>query len=372
MAQIRILHVVSAMNCAGTENLIMNIYRKIDRNRIQFDFMADNPEKAFFDDEIKALGGKIYYVPRFNGLNYFSYKKAWERFFDEHGEYRIIHGHIESSAAIYLKLAKSRGITTISHSHSTRNELSVKNIIFKAVTFPVRYIADYGLACSYDAGISRFGERNVSDKTKFRILKNGIEINQYIFDPEKRNSVRKELGIENKFVVGHIGRFSAVKNHSFLIDIFQNIHKKNKDSVLLLVGDGELRDQIERKVKLLNLSDKVIFAGVREDVNTLLQAMDCFVFPSFNEGLGIVAIEAEATGLTCFINETLPEEVAINDNVIRLSLNQSAEEWADSILSYKYEFNRKEGYKKVAEAGYDIGEVAKAIGDFYISLYKEN
>ena len=367
MAQLRILHVVSAMRCAGAENLIMNIYRKLDRDKIQFDFVADNPKKEFFDDEIKAFGGKMYYVPRFKGYNYFSYKKAWEKIFDEHKEYKIIHGHVASSAAVYLRMAKKRGLVTISHSHNTKNTLSLKNILFKIVTFPVRFIADYCLACSLDAGISRFGRKIVNDNKRFMILRNGIEVEKYEFSPEKRDKIRQELGLEGKFVVGHIGRFSKVKNHGFLIDVFEKIQKKRPDSVLLLVGDGELRGEIEENVRLRGLSEKVIFAGLRDDVNLVLQAMDSFVFPSFHEGLGIVVIEAEATGLNCFINEKLPEDLQINENVIRLPLDKPAEEWAEKILSYKSDFDRKDGCKKVS-ADYDIDEVAGRIEKFYLEI----
>ncbi|MBS7146771.1 MAG: glycosyltransferase family 1 protein [Intestinibacter bartlettii] len=367
--QIRILHVIGQMNRGGAESMIMNIYRKIDRTKIQFDFVVHTDSICDFDDEIKSLGGKIYNCPRFTGTNLVSYIKFWNEFFKEHKEYKIIHGHIGSSASIYLKIAKKNGLFTIAHSHSGGFDIGIKGTMYRVFSYPTRFIADYFFACSENAGISRYGKRVVNNKTIFSVLKNAIDVNQYAFSEEIRDKKRKELNLENKFVIGHVGRFDKAKNQEYLVEIFKLIAKKNENTMLLLIGDGELRPHIIEKVKNCGLEDKVIFTGVRSDVNELLQAMDVFVFPSVYEGLPVTVIEAQAAGLPCLISDTITDEVCITSLVQKLSINESVEEWYKKIvLLYQNGSKHEEIFKNIGIQGYDINTSVSNLEKFYLDI----
>lgn len=361
---IRILQVFGALNRGGAESMIMNIYRNMDTSKIQFDFVIHTKEKCDFTEEIIKLGGGIYSVPAYTGLNHFVYKKAWKKFFREHPEYKIVHGHMRSTGAIYMKIAKKYGIKTIAHSHSTasrgnRLDQLVKNLM----QIPIRYIADYLFACSNEAGKWLFG-KGVLEKDNYRVIKNAIETKKYVFNEEIRNDMRKKLGVEDKFVVGHVGSFTYPKNHRFLIDVFYKIQEKNKDSVLLLVGDGQLRRDIEIKIDKLGIKDKVVLTGVRPNVNDYTQAMDCFVFPSLWEGLPVTVIEAQAAGLTCFISDRITPEVNITPYVHSISLNEAAELWADQILSRK-EIHRFKAEDYIIKSGFDVKSSIEELTAFY-------
>ncbi len=226
---IRVLQVLHGMDCGGAENMIMNLYRNIDRSKVQFDFLVHTRKKCFFDDEIKSLGGRIFHVPYYNVINHFTYKKLLEIFFKKHPEIRIVHGHLGSCAHIYLSVAKKYGCFAIAHSHATQaTDISIKKYLYRIFNMYTRRIADYYFACSKSAGVDRFGERVVSSN-RFSVLNNSIDTQKYIFSIKKRGTIRKLLGISDDcFVVGHIGRFNYPKNHSFLIDIFNVVLKKNR------------------------------------------------------------------------------------------------------------------------------------------------
>lgn len=366
---IRILHVVHGMDCGGTESMIMNLYRNIDRKAIQFDFLVHTEKECFFDKEIKKLGGNIYRVPYFDGINIREYTKALNLFFSSHAEFKIIHGHLGSCAAIYLRIAKKRGIYTIAHSHSAMpKNKKVRDYIYRIYSFPTRFIADYYFACSTAAGKDRFGKKIVKSN-KFSVLHNAINTDVYLPDEQKAELIRNELNINNKFVIGHVGRFHYAKNHELIIEIFKHVSEIRGNSVLVLVGDGELRELIEQKIKDMKLQDKVILTGVRSDINDLLSVMDCFVFPSVYEGLGIAAVEAQCMGIPCFINELLPQELYINENVFGISLDKAAAEWAEIIAKKSnLRISAKTARKNVINAGYDVKETAKKLEEFYINF----
>lgn len=366
---IRVLQVFAQMNRGGAESMIMNLYRNIDRSKLQFDFVVHTDKKCAFDDEIQLLGGKIYRVPVYKGTNHFTYKKCWNTLLHEHPEYKIIHGHVRSTAAIYLKIAKNYGLMTIAHSHSTSSGTGLSAIAKNILQYPIRYTADYLFACSAFAGTWLFGEK-ACKKDNFFILNNAIDAKQFIYDEGKRNDKRREYQIEDKFVIGHVGRFQAPKNHEFLIDIFKIVHDQNNNAVLLLVGDGNLRLTIEKKVDCLGLTDNVIFTGVRSDIPELMQAMDVFVFPSLYEGLGIVAVEAQAAGLHCIVADTIAKEAYMTDLIETVSLKESADDWASKILKYIDGYKRRNTYGQINLSGYDIGETTQWIEKFYLSKRK--
>ncbi len=365
---IRILHVFGALDMGGAETLVMNIYRKIDRTKVQFDFIKHTNKVGVYEDEIKSLGGKVYSIDSFNGANYFKYKKQWNVFFKQHPEYKIIHGHVRSTAAAYLKIAKRYGLITISHSHNTSSGVGISSIVKDVMQYPIRYIADYFFACSDIAGKWLFGERIVNKNDAYRLIKNGIDIDSFIYNNEIRNTLRNQLNIQDKFVIGHIGRFTKQKNHSFLIDIFYEVYKIKKNAVLLLVGTGELEEAIKEKVKRLGIEENVIFAGTTRDANVFYQAMDVFVFPSLFEGLGIVVIEAQASGLHCIVSEEIPREAYITDLIEKMYLKDSAYKWAEKILQYNCTYEHKSTYEEIKKSGYDIKGTADYLVEFYTGI----
>lgn len=358
---IRVLQVIGIMNRGGAESMIMNIYRKIDRNKIQFDFVEHTNNKALFDDEILQLGGRVFHCPQFNGVNYRTYKKWWIDFFKKNGsDYKIIHGHIGSTAPIYLSVARRYGMFTIAHSHNTKGVLSIKEIAYRMISRQVRHNADYFFACSKEAGLDRFG-KNVN----FKILNNAIDIDRFLFDKEIRKEVRSEFGINDEIVLGHVGRFSMQKNHRFLIEIFIKIRQHANNVKLILVGEGELKNEMISFVKKVGLEKDVIFTGVRSDVNRLFQAMDIFVFPSYFEGLPVTLVEAQASGIPCVISENIPKESVIVHKLVTIkSLNDAADEWAKSILSINYS-QRQCMKRELIDKGFDINETAKWMENFY-------
>ena len=370
---IRVLHVIGIMNRGGAETMIMNLYRNIDRGNVQFDFVENEGDEAAFDTEIKQLGGRIYHCPRYNGKNHFTYTRWWNSFFASHkGEYPIVHGHIGSTAAIYLSIAKKYGVYTIAHSHNTNAQRSMAQYIYSIFSYPTRYTADHFFACSPDAAVDRFGEHVAKDSKKCEILRNAIDSYKFRFDPNIRSAIRNRLNIKDTaIVIGNVARFAPQKNHMFLIDVFRTVHKKNPDAVLLLVGDGELRPQIEQVIAENKLYNNVIFAGVQSNIGEFYQAMDVCVFPSLYEGLGIVVIEAQAAGLPCCVSDAVPAEAALTSLVEHRSLHESTEAWADWILKRSHS-PRRDTAEAIRNAGYDIAETSVWLETFYTKVVNEH
>lgn len=365
---IRVLQVFAQMNRGGAETMIMNLYRNIDRQKIQFDFIVHTNEKCAYDDEIKQLGGKIFRVPVYNGRNHFHYKKSWHTFFKEHKEYKIIHGHVRSTAAIYLKIAHKYNRITIAHSHSTSSGNGFSAIVKDILQYPIRNTTDYLFACSKTAGEWLYGKK-ACKKDNFYVLNNAIDAKKYRFNQDVRNKIRKEFQLDGLFVVGHVGRFNTPKNHSYLIDIFKAVSEKNDNAVLMLIGDGNLRKSIEKKVIDLGLTSKVIFTGVRSDIPEILQAMDVFLFPSLYEGLPVTLIEAQAAGLHCIISDRITNEVVVITDLIKmLPLDNNTNLWANIVNEYSGVYERKETFRAIEESGYDIKTVVK----WYESFIRNN
>lgn len=364
---VRVLQVFSQMNRGGAETMIMNLYRNINRSKVQFDFIVHTDKKCAYDDEILSLGGKIFRVPRYNGKNHFQYIKTWKEFFITHPEYNIIHGHVRSTASIYLKIAKKFGLTTIAHSHSTSSGNGIPGIVKLIFQYPIRYMADYLFACSKSAGEWLYGKR-VWEKKNFFILNNAIETNKFLFNINKRDFIRNELQIQDKFVIGHVGRFHPLKNHEFLIDIFNEVYKKHENSVLVLIGDGEKKNYIKQKINRLGLNKNVIFTGIRSDVHDLLQAFDVFVFPSLYEGLPVTLIEAQASGLPCIVSDKITTEVKVTDLIKFISLDKNAEYWAEEILKTKNSEFRPNTMNQIIQSGYDVEASTKWYEEFVYHL----
>jgi glycosyltransferase involved in cell wall biosynthesis len=368
---IRVLHVLGGLNRAGAETLIMNIYRNIDREKVQFDFIVHTDDKCDYDEEINALGGKVYRVPQYSGKNHFKYKRAWQFFFREHSEYQIVHGHMRSTASIYLKIAKNFGMRTIAHSHSTASRGNkIEQFVKNFMQLPIRYIADYLFACSDEAGRWLFG-KNVVKKENYKVIKNSIDVEKYTFNNNIRKKIRQSLNIGEELVIGHVGSFTHPKNHKLLIATFNEVQKQVKDAILLLIGEGVLKTEIQNQISHLELKNKVIITGSVPNVNDYLQVMDIFVFPSLFEGLGMAVIEAQASGLQCVIADTLPKEAIVTKNVEILSLNDRPQLWANSILKYSHGYERLNNYEKIKSCGYDIKNTAKWVENFYLKVRNE-
>lgn len=365
---IRVLQVFGRMDRGGAEAMIMELYRNIDRTKIQFDFAVHTTERCSYDDEIISLGGRIYSIPAFTAKNMLTYKKAWKQLLSQHEEWRIVHGHVRSTASIYLKIARTYGMYTIAHSHSISSGKGLKSFVKSFLQNRIK--ADYYFACSQAAGEWLFGNKIVRSNN-YIVLPNAIDVSKFAYDRVVRKKVRDEMKIDDYYVVGHVGSFYDVKNHSFLIDVFQNIVDNNSKAKLLLVGDGYLLDDIKSLVNKKGLSDNVIFTGTRNDVDRLMQAMDVFVFPSKFEGFGIVAIEAQTTGLPTIISNRVPEEsILIPDLVTIKNLDETASQWANCILSKNSEL-RKDYSNEVKEKGYDIKTTSKWIEEFYLEKYEQ-
>ena len=359
----RILHVLGSLDRGGTESMLMNYYRHIDREKVQFDFVIHTPNHCDFEDEVLSLGGIIHRVPRFTLINMIQYKRAWKRFFSQHREYQIIHIHHFLIAGIVLPIAAREGISVrIAHSHNTKPPIFIlkERIMWLFHRDLIKY-STLRLACSYDAGKYLFGDE------PFQIFYNAIETDKFQFDEDKRNKIRNEFGFNGKdLVIGHIGSFrTRQKNHSFLIDIFYELSKVRQNVKLLLIGNGGLMNEIKSKVNSLGLTDKCVFAGVREDVPDLLSAMDIFLLPSFFEGLTVVGIEAQASGLPCIFSDTLSNDTCITDLVTKVSLEKDAKYWATVVNSVDIGKERASYHCEVAKAGYDVNMNIKKLSGFY-------
>lgn len=361
----RVLHVIGLMDRGGAETMIMNFYRNIDRSKVQFDFVENRDVEGAYDPEIRSLGGRIFRCPHYNGKNHFSYIRWWKTFFREHAtEFQAVHGHLGSTAAIYLSIAKKHGLFTIAHSHNT-SHISIRDLIYMAYSYPTRFIADFFFGCSYQAGSDRYGKRVVSSP-QYKTLPNAIDTPNFSFNISARKLVRSELGVENHLLIGHTGRFAPQKNHTFLIDIFSEVYKRKPDSALLLIGTGELEAEIRQKVNNLGLSDAVHFLGSQKNVAQYLQAMDVFVMPSLYEGFGIAGLEAQCAGLPCFFSDSFPSDIQVTDAVSFLPLSLPASEWAERILSTDLT-NRASGHEAVRNAGFDIKATADYLQLFYLN-----
>lgn len=365
----RILQVIGIMNRGGAETMIMNFYRAIDRTKYQFDFLVFSDKTGDYDAEIEKLGGKIYRLPVFKIYNYFSFKKSVKKFFSEH-HWEVIHGHIRSSASIYLEEAKKHGSYAIAHCHSTDGECFIIKTLYHMLTYRIRYVADYFMACSVEAGVAGFGKK-VENSDRFMVLKNAINCGDYQYNEERHIALKKKFQLEDKFVIGHVGRFVEVKNHDFLIDVFNEIQKNRSDAVLVLVGRGNLEKQIKEKAKKLGIDEKVKFMGLRSDIPDIMNLFDIFIFPSHYEGLGIVGIEAQAAGLPCVFSDNIPQEAIITDNVIKLSLNEKANTWAEAIINIYEEYVRKDQYDVIDKSGYNITTEVKKLEKKYEEGFKK-
>ncbi|MFC0333330.1 glycosyltransferase family 1 protein [Paenibacillus sepulcri] len=353
------------MNRGGLETMIMNYYRQMDRNSIQFDFMVHRSGKGHYDDEIIALGGRIHHMPQIRPGSYRLYFKRLDAFFAEHPEYALVHAHINENSSFVLRAARKAGVPCrIAHSHLS--DLGIdRKLPFRL--YARHFMKDHPngyFACSRKAGEWLFGRR-IQGQRPLIVLHNAVPVQEFAFQPEVRRSVRDELDAEGRLVIGHIGRFTHQKNHEYLIDVFQAVHRQNPKALLVLAGEGELKPGIERKVEKLGLTGHVRFLGVRSDISRLLQGMDLFLFPSRFEGLPVVLIEAQAAGLRCIVSDAVTTEADVTGRLQFVSLQEAPEVWAKRILETTYE--HEDTSEALRRHGYDTGSMAKWLSDYYMN-----
>lgn len=360
MAPIRVLQIVPNMHRAGLETLIMNIYRNIDRTKVQFDFLVHYTARFDYDDEIEALGGKIYRLSIREDNNFFGYLKALNVFFQTHPEYKVVHGHMESFGFLYSRAARKAGVKTIiAHSHNALIEPNIKGVVKSMMNRPWKRYANVLFACSKKAGDYMFRG------AKYTVLTNGIRCEDFVYNPKVRAECRRELCIEDKIVLGHIGRFDPQKNHSFLLDIFAAYTHKHPNAVLLLIGEGALMNDVRAKADALGIAGQVRFMGVRADTSRLYQAMDVFLLPSLFEGLPVVGIEAQSAGLPMLVADTVTTELCVTPYVEMLPLSSSPDVWADKIDDMQGRMTRCNTLEAMNAAGYNIRKTASFLQDFY-------
>ena len=365
---IRVLHVVGGLSRGGTETTIMNLYRHIDRQIIQFDFISHNIEMNDYEDDIRNLGGKIYHIPKFNGINIGKYVVEWNEFFARHKEYSLLHSHVWSTASIFLPIAKKNGVYSIIHSHSVSAGDGLAAIGRGLLKPPIKYMADYYMACTEEAGRWLFGNKIIQGD-HFSVLPNAIDTQLYRFNKVVRKSIREKYNVSDCIVIGHIGTFNTNKNQAFIIELFKTIHQLKPQSVLWLIGDGKLKHSIENTVTDYKLSDHVVFWGIRNDIPDLLQAMDVFIFPSKHESFGNAALEAEAMGIPTVCSTNIPREAAADQNVQYISLNEP-ERWVEAITKCA-EIEGRNYNNVIQGTKLDIKVTVKWLQDFYLKILEE-
>lgn len=367
---IRICHVIKKMDRGGAETLIMNVFRAVDRTKVQFDFLVHSAQRGDYDDEIEALGGRIFRIGMPSPIKLPRYYLQCKKFFTAHPEISIVHGHLGSTAAFYLKAAEQTGKYTIAHSHSQNYPLSPAEIAFKIVSYPTRYIADYFMGASFEALRDRYGYK-IAQSSRSMVLPNGIDTKAFAFSNAARTRIREELNISaDSRVYVDVARLTLQKNHDFLLDVFADLVERNPDSRLLLVGRGELADDLKAKTSHLGVADKVIFLGVRSDVADVLSASDFFVLTSFSEGLCIAAIEAQANGLSCFLSPGVPSFVDCGKDVHFIDISAGKEIWVDTLQEAAKSLpdlsSRSCGVEYVKDHGFDISQTVSWLEQFYL------
>lgn len=366
---LRIAHIIGKWLGGGVESVVMNYYRHINKNEIQFDFICDDDSTNIPYEEIEKLGGRVILVPPYQKI--FKYQREMIRIFKEN-KYKIVHSHINTLSVFPLFCAKIAGVPIrIAHSHSTTNKKEWKKNWIKIIlkNFSKIFANEY-FCCTEHAGRWLFGDR-IYDKNKVYLLNNAIELDKFSYDEEIRKRKRKELNItDDTLVIGHIGRFVAQKNHTFLIDIFNEVHKLKENSILLLIGQGPLQEKIKQKVDNLGLSNSVKFLGQRDDVNEIYQALDIFLLPSLYEGLGMVLIEAQASGLPCVTSTEVPSVVKVTNNLEFIGLNEESEKWVDKTINLYENIKRKSEIQEIINHGYEIKQEASKLEKKYSTLQK--
>jgi len=365
---VKVLHFVTLMNRGGQETFIMNMYRNIDKSNFQFGFLCSGEGNGDYDEEIRRLGGKIYHVNYENSSSKLkhlrNYKKLKKSLSELSKEYHIVHIHNYHAFDISrdAKAALASGFKkVIVHSHNTSVDGHLKlHQLFRNVISKLKVKR---LACSEEAG------RWMYNNNDFVVINNGIPVKIFTYDINARNKIREELGIQDKFIVGHVGRFFPQKNHNWIVRVFSEYCKKNRDAILLLVGNGEMFNEIKKLTEELGITEKVLFLGVREDTAALYSAMDVFFMPSLFEGFPLVGVEAQSSGLPCLFSDSLTKKLDLTSNVYRCSLNKTEKEWAselERIENIVKTTKRESQSELIKKKGFDTEENVLKLQNIYL------
>lgn len=373
---IRVLHVLGGLGLGGAESRIMDLYRQMDREQIQFDFLVHSKnvknsktdmsvkEKQYYDEEVLGMGGHIYVLPKFKVYNYFDYRRAIKQFFATHHDFAVVQGHMTSTAGIYMPIAKKAGIPiTVAHSRNAGVEKGLKGIATKFFRRNLAKKVDHCFACSVLAGEDVFG-KEVMNAGRVKVIHNAINASKFRYNQAVRDEMRSQLHIQDKLVLGHVGRFDYQKNHPYLIRIFKAVCDRRDDAVLLLLGEGAHMEEMKELCKQLKVEDKVLFVGNQKQPERYYQAFDVFLLPSFFEGLPGVLVEAQAAGLKCIVSDTVTKEAKVLDSVEYRSIEEPETKWAEAILD-SVPYARCDTYDEMQKAGFDVASQAEGYRYFY-------
>lgn len=372
--KIVVLHIVNKMDRAGAEMLIMNIMRKIDPDKFQFKFLVKTNIEGQFDDEIRKLGGEIFNIQRYNGLNYFPYKKSLKKFYSEHKEIDIVHAHQGSSAYLDTKYAKKVGIKTIAHSHNTylKGKISLKELLFKIASFKTRFICDYYIGCSEDALLSRYG-KNIRKRKKCFVLNNGIDIKKYAFSLDKRLQIRKQFGIDNDSTVyAFVGRLTDIKNPFFAIKLFNEILAKSENSYLFIAGVGPLSDAVNERLKKEG-KNRIFAVGNVPNVDAFMSASDFLLMPSLKEGFPVTLVEAQCNGIYCLVSDRITADVKLTDKIKFLPIDKEDDYnvWLNNCLSCQHNIENREKIPDSISVNFSDTNTISNLTNIYCELAKK-
>lgn len=386
--KIRVLHVLGQLNIGGAESRIMDLYRVIDKDKVQFDFAVHGNTKGYFEDEVVSMGGRIFRLPRFKAYNMFEYKQAWRKLLDSlKGEVSFVQGHMTSTASIYLPIAHTMGMTTIAHARSAGVDAGMKGRLTRFLRRNLSKKADYLFTCSEIAGISVFG-RTAVEEGRTIFVPNCIDVSKFKYNYETRIQTRKELNADENHIYGHVGRFHYAKNHEYLLKVFSEILQRDAKAVLILLGEGPRMQEMQELAQKLEIDKRVLFLGNKIDAYKYYQAMDCFVYPSRYEGLPGTVVEAQASGLPVLMSDEICDEVAVTDLIHTLSIKDDPKVWADLAVkccdaidsaggnhSAEAEYDcdgvnrsadRRSKYNTlISEAGFEVHDQAEKFTEFY-------
>lgn len=371
-SKIRILMVLGNTGRGGAQTYAMNVLRNIDKDRFHIDFAVNYVYENGYTDEIRELGSEILVIPKFKGINYVEYIRTFNSILTN-GKYDIVHGHVSSSASLYLRLAKEHGCKTIAHSHSAGYRgNAAEQVIKKMFTIGAKRYADYWFGCSRLAAERMFG-KDYEKSPKYYDIPNAIISSRYLYDTTIRERIRKSLSIPNDAIVyGHVGSFSTPKNHKFLIDVFEQIFRdQGEKSYYIICGEGALKESIEQEVRTKSFSEHAIFTGNVGNVNEYMMAMDVLVFPSLFEGFPVTLLEAQAAGLYCVSSDTITTEVTVTENVRPLSLECSRKEWA-MIAETAPDINRIAANETVRASRYNMDNSINELMSLYKKMAEHN
>lgn len=372
-SKIRILVVFGAIANGGVEHIISDIFSGLDSDRFESEAVYHKGCDELDNVPIlKNVWKDMEAAPQFMTINALSYRKWWKDYISRHGHFDIVHLNYIDSAFAFVDLFNKAGSITIGHAHNPKSRpYTIGQLVSDIISYPVRFICKYVMACSNQTALELFGKKH-ANSSKCYILRNGIDLNSFKLNPISRNEIRNQYKANDKTIIGHVGRFAPQKNHEFIITVFAEYYKSNPNSELWLIGEGELQSKIRDNAENLNISNAVRFIGVVNNVHEYMNAFDVFLFPSNYEGLGIVLIEAQSTGLPCIISDAIPDEADIKAGLItRLDTKMPLSAWCNAIDEAKG-IERRDCTDYASKAGYNIDDNSKWIESVYLSMLKES